>query len=310
MTLVILAAGMGSRYGGLKQLDPMTKHGEFIIDFSVFDAKDAGIDRVIFIIKQEHEQLFKQTIGDRISEHIDVEYVYQSLDNLPQGFDVPDGREKPWGTVHALLCAEKAVGSDSIMVINADDFYGRHSYEVVARFLKDADKKRAEFCMPGYLLKNTLTENGSVSRGICEVDANRMLIKMNERTKIFRNSDNKIVYEEDGEIFEVDENLYSSMNFWGFTPQIFPLLKHEFVEFLGSEQGDIFTKELCLSTCIDNAVAKGNCTVEVLPTQTRWYGVTYREDKEYVVSSIQSMIDNGMYPDRLFRQPIEATAAK
>ncbi len=300
MTLVILAAGMGSRYGGLKQLDPMTKHGEFIIDFSVFDAKKAGINKVVFIIKKELEELFRKTIGDRIESFVEVEYAYQELSALPEGFSVPQGREKPWGTVHALLSAKEAVGNDNMIVINADDFYGKDAYEIVADFLVRTDKNKAEFCLAGYPLKNTLTDNGSVSRGVCAVDENNVLIGMDERKKIYREPSGRVVYEENGIVTETDENGYASMNFWGFTPEVFPLMEKEFKEFLVSEDEDITKKELCLSTCIDSALKQGKCSVKVLPTSASWFGVTYHEDKEYVAESIRKMVESGIYPDGLF----------
>ncbi len=300
MTLVILAAGMGSRYGGLKQLDPMTKHGEFIIDFSVFDAKKSGVNKVVFIIKKELEELFRKTIGDRIEKYVEVEYAYQALDALPQGFSVPQGREKPWGTVHALLSAKEAVGNDNMIVINADDFYGKDAYEIVADFLLRTDKNTAEFCLAGYPLKNTLTDNGSVSRGVCKVDENDVLTGMDERKKIYREPSGRVVYELDETVYEIDENAYASMNFWGFTPEVFSLMEKEFKEFLLSEDEDITKKELCLSTCIDSALKAGKCSVKVIPTNAKWFGVTYHEDKEYVEKSIKEMVENGEYPDGLF----------
>ena len=300
MTLVILAAGMGSRYGGLKQLDPMTKHGEFIIDFSVFDAKNSGVDKVVFIIKKEHEELFKETIGDRIGNYVNVAYAYQELSALPEGFSVPEGRVKPWGTVHALLCAKEAVGNDNMIVINADDFYGKEAYEIIADYLGRTDKNKAEFCLAGYPLKNTLTDNGSVSRGVCKVDESNVLTGMDERKKIYREPSGRVVYELDNTAYEIDENAYASMNFWGFTPKVFPLMEKEFVEFLKSDDEDILKKELCLSTCIDSALKEGKCSVKVIPTDANWFGVTYHEDKEYVAASIKAMVDNGIYPDGLF----------
>ena len=301
MTLVILAAGMGSRYGGLKQLDPMTEKGEFILDFSVFDAKRAGFDKVVFIIKKEMEELFKKTVGNRISKQIEVAYVYQEMDALlPEGFTIPEGRVKPWGTGHALLCAKDAVGDDPFMVINADDFYGKEAYEAIAGFLKKADPKKNDFCMAGYVLKNTLTENGSVSRGVCVVDEQGYLTRITERTKIYRDEQDKVVYEEDGTRYPTDENGYCSMNCWGFTSGMFAFLEEGFAAFLKNEQGDPLKKEFYIPFCVDDAMKAGGCTVSVLPTPAKWYGVTYPQDKEYVVSSIKSLIDTGAYPNGLF----------
>lgn len=298
MTLVILAAGMGSRYGGLKQLDPMTKNGEFILDFSIYDAKGAGFDKVVFIIKEEMEELFRETVGNRISKQMEVVYAYQKLDALPAGYTVPEGRKKPWGTGHALLCAKEAVGNDSMMVINADDFYGRQTFEAISAFLKEQRGEDA-FCMAGYILKNTLTENGSVSRGICRVDERGYLQGITERTKIFRNEDGAVVFEEEGVLYPTDENGYCSMNCWGFTPAVFAHLEEGFAEFMAKD-GDPVKKEFYLPAAVDRAMKKDGCSVSVLPTFAKWYGVTYSEDKEYVMSSIRALIEEGSYPDGLF----------
>lgn len=300
MTLVILAAGMGSRYGGLKQLDPMTEKGEFILDFSVFDAKKAGFDKIVFIIKKEMEELFRETVGNRISKQIEVSYAYQSVNDLPAGYTVPEGRVKPWGTGHALLCAREAVGNDTMMVINADDFYGRETFEAIGGFLKAADKKESAFCMAGYVTKNTLTENGSVSRGICVVDEKGYLTGIAERTKIFRKEDGQVVFEEEGVLTPIDENGCCSMNCWGFTPAIFSYLEEGFHAFLSSNEGDPVKREFYLPVCVGNTMKEGKCSVSVLPTDAKWYGVTYPEDKEYVVSSIKALIAGGVYPNGLF----------
>lgn len=300
MTLVILAAGMGSRYGGLKQLDPMTRHGEFIIDFSIYDAKLAGVDRVVFIIKKEHELLFKKTIGNRIGNQINVKYAYQTLDQVPDGILVPKERVKPWGTVQAVLCAKNVVGEDNFIVINADDFYGREAYSIVAETLFRTQHISDEFCMVGYLMKNTLSNNGGVSRGICSVDSKNQLIGMVERKNIYRILSNQVVYEENSVKYPVEENCYASMNFWGFTPRVFQILEEEFSTFLHAEKVNLSKDELCLSTAIDNAIKKNKCKVRVLPTLAKWYGVTYQNDKENVSRSIYQMIDVGIYPVNLF----------
>ena len=300
MTLVILAAGMGSRYGGLKQLDPMTKNGEFILDFSVFDAKRAGFDKVVFIIKEEMQELCAETVGNRISRQIKVAYAYQKPDALlPAGYTVPEGRVKPWGTGHALLCARQAVGDDTMMVINADDFYGKETFNAISSYLKKADKGTSAFCMAGYVLKNTLTENGSVSRGICEVDEQGHLESITERTKIYRNEDGAVVFEEEGVRYPTNEQGYCSMNCWGFTPAIFDYLEEGFADFMASK-GDQLKAEFYLPSAVDRAMKQGKCTVSVLPTEAKWYGVTYPEDKEYVMSSIKALIEEGTYPDGLF----------
>lgn len=301
MTLVILAAGMGSRYGGLKQLDPMTKHGEFIIDFSIYDAHLSGVDRVVFLIKKEHENLFKETIGNRIADHIAVEYAYQSLEQLPIEFNVPRDRTKPWGTVQAVLCTKEVVGDDNFIVINADDFYGREAYTIIANALSSTEHDSVEFCMAGYLMKNTLSDNGSVSRGVCVVDSNNQLLGMDERKNIYRRSDSQIVYEESNNQYPIDDNCFASMNFWGFTPEVFRILEEEFIAFMHSEQTDLNKDELCLSTAIDSAMKQNKCKVAVLPTKAKWYGITYQQDKEYVVSSIKKLVDDRTYPDGLFK---------
>lgn len=300
MTLTILAAGMGSRYGGLKQLDPMTANGEFIIDFSIFDALRAGIDRVVFIIKKENEELFRKTVGDRVAEHIRVEYAYQDLTMLPAGFSVPEGRVKPWGTGHALLCAKDVIGDDNFIVINADDFYGSETYRIIGDFMASHETDSNEYAMAGYILKNTLTENGTVSRGICET-ADGRLIKITERTAICRNGDGQTVYHE-GEIeTPVDENCYASMNFWGFTPRFFEELSAYFTEFLTHIE-DPLKSEYYLPVAVNNAMEMGKCCVKVLPTPAQWYGVTYPQDKESVTNSIRSLMEGGKYPLKLWNK--------
>ena len=306
MTLVILAAGMGSRYGGLKQLDKMTKQGEFIIDFSVFDARRAGFDRVVFIIKKENEKAFRETIGDRVGKKIKVEYAFQDVSMIPEGFTVPEGRAKPWGTGHALLCAKDAVGNDNMMVINADDFYGREAFESVASFLRKTDPSSSDFCMAGYITKNTLTENGSVSRGVCRVNRENCLVGIDERTKIYRRRDGQVVYEENGVETPIDENGYVSMNCWGLTPSVFSCLERGFAEFLKNGGASSPKAEFYLPMLIGEELRKGACSVKVLPTHSKWYGVTYPADKPAVVSSISSMIDRGEYPVGLFRRKPDA----
>ncbi|MBQ9468874.1 MAG: UDP-glucose 4-epimerase GalE [Clostridia bacterium] len=305
MTLVILAAGMGSRYGGLKQLDRMTKQGEFIIDFSVYDAWRAGFDRVVFIIKKENLELFKKTVGDRAQKKIPVEYAFQDVAMLPDGFTVPEGRTKPWGTGHALLCAKSVVGNDNMMVVNADDFYGRDAFETVAAFLKTADKTKPCFCMAGYITKNTLTEHGSVSRGVCSVDGNNELLSIDERLKIYRRRDGEVVYEENGVETPIDENGYISMNCWGLTPRVFDFLEEKFAAFL-KENGNSLKAEFYLPVCIGSAVKDGACSVKVLPTSAKWYGVTYPQDKPVVVKAVSGLVKEGVYPDGMFGKKKEA----
>ena len=300
MTLVILAAGMGSRYGGLKQLDPITENREFIIDFSVYDAIKAGFDKVVFIIKKENFELFRDTVGSRVEPFIKTEYAFQEIDNIPMGFSVPEGRIKPWGTAHALLCAEDAIGNDKFAVINADDFYGRDAFVRLSEHLS-SDKAEADFCMIGYILKNTLTENGTVSRGVCTMDEGGSLVEINERTKV-RISGNDAEYADgDGWIF-LRGDCVVSMNCWGLTPAVFPYLKVKMREFMADESKDPLKKEIYLPIVIDAMMKEGKCKVSVYTTTAQWYGVTYPEDKPRVVASIREMIDNGEYNKGLWKK--------
>lgn len=300
MTLVILAAGMGSRYGGLKQLDPITNAKEFIIDFSVYDAIEAGFDKVVFIIKKENFELFKETVGSRVEPFIKTEYAFQEIDNIPEGFCVPEGRTKPWGTAHALLCAEDAIGDDNFAVINADDFYGRDTFcRLYKHFEENHDKK--SFCMVGYVLRNTLTENGTVSRGVCTLDTDGKLIEINERTKI-RVCGNDAEYLDGDRWIFIDGGSVVSMNCWGLTPEIFPYLKVKMREFMADESGDMLKKEIYLPMVVDAMMKDGKCSVSVYTTTSQWYGVTYPEDKPLVVESINSMIKRGEYRDGLWNR--------
>ncbi len=295
MTLVILAAGMGSRYGGLKQLDPITEQGEFIIDFSVYDAIRSGFDKVVFVIKEENLALFRETIGKRFESKIAVEYAFQNLSDLPDGFCVPDGRVKPWGTAQAMLAARHVV-KEPFAVINADDFYGKSAYELLASHLKNA--KAGEFCMVGYVLENTLTENGTVSRGICNVGEDGYLRDVTERTAIRRQGD-VAVYEENGNDHPLPLNAIASMNCWGFTPDIFDGVTEGFRAFL-ADLGDNPQKcEYYLPFAVRELMEKKACTVRVYESDSAWYGVTYHEDKEKVQSSIMRLKQNGIYPERL-----------
>ncbi len=302
MTLLIMAAGMGSRYGGLKQLDPITESGEFIIDFSVFDAIKAGFDRVVIIVKKENYELFRDSIGRRIERFIDVEYVFQSIDALPEGYSVPEGRVKPWGTAHAVLSAADAV-DDDFAVINADDFYGRDAFVKIAEFFKNSrrDGVKEHFCMVGYTLSHTLTENGHVSRGECVTDEEDKLISVTERTKICKRGGG-VEYTEDGENWTpIDENTVVSMNCWGFTKNIFSHIKDGFANFLATLPEEKKEKgEYYLPSAVTEMMDAGKCDVRVLKTSAKWYGVTYIEDKPFVVSRIKKMIDEGEYPNGLW----------
>lgn len=298
MTLVILAAGMGSRYGGLKQIDPITEHGEFIIDFSVFDAIRSGFDKVVFVIKEENLDEFRATIGRRFENQIAVEYAFQSLTDLPGGHTPPDGRTKPWGTAQALWAARHIV-KDPFAVINADDFYGKSAYQLLASHLKAPQNvEMPEYCMVGYNLQNTLTENGTVSRGICEVNEDGYLVEITERTAIRRIGDSA-VYEEADRSVSLPLDSVASMNCWGFTPEIFDGIETEFQKFL-SHLGDNPLKcEFYLPFAVSELMKAKKCNVKVYSSADVWYGVTYHEDKEKVQKGIQHLKDNGTYPEKL-----------
>ena len=291
MTLIILAAGMGSRYGGLKQIDPISAEGEFIIDFSVYDAIVSGFDKVVFVIKEENLELFRDTIGKRFEDKVKVEYAFQKLENIPEGYSVPEGRVKPWGTGQALLAARDLV-NEPFAVINSDDFYGRNAYEHIAKHFSDmANVEGRRYAMVGYILENTLTENGTVSRGICQVDKDDMLTSVIERTAISRNGD---VAECEGITIPLDS--VASMNFWGFTPDVFELLQEKFERFLGAEHENPLKCEFYLPIAVCDMLNAGECSVKVYRSADAWYGVTYKEDKSFVVDSIAKLKDSGVYP--------------
>jgi len=299
MTLVILAAGMGSRYGGLKQIDPITDHGEFIIDFSIFDAVKAGFDKVVFIIKKENYDAFRDTVGARVESHIKVEYAFQDINDIPDGFSIPDGREKPWGTSHALLCAREFV-NDNFAVVNADDFYGRDAFMKLAEHLKNLKTTDKNYCMIGYILRNTLTENGTVSRGRCVTDGAGMLTSITELTKIKTNGDDALYLDESGEWAALSGDTVVSMNCWGLTPAVFDGIEKGFNKFLASEKGKELKSEYYLPGTIDELMQAGECDVKVYPTTAAWYGVTYSEDKEGVKSSLRTLMQSGEYPEKLW----------
>lgn len=291
MTLVILAAGMGSRYGGLKQIDPISAEGEFIIDFSVYDAVVSGFDKVVFVIKEENLEIFRDTIGKRFENKVKVEYAFQKLENIPKGFSVPEGRIKPWGTGQALLAAKDLV-NEPFAVINSDDFYGRNAYEhLAAHFADSANLEGGRYAMAGYILENTLTENGTVSRGICQVDGDDMLTSVVERTAISRDGDVAVC---EGITIPLDS--VTSMNCWGFTPDVFEILEKGFEDFLGEEHENPLKCEFYLPFAVCDMLKAGQCTVKVYRSKDAWYGVTYKEDKEYVVDSIAKLKADGVYP--------------
>ncbi len=303
MTLVILAAGMGSRYGGLKQLDPMTDNGEFIIDFSIFDAIRAGFDHVVFIIKKENLELFRESVGKRIEEKVKVSYAFQTMEDLPAGFTAPEGREKPLGTGHAIYCVRNIV-KDNFAVINADDFYGRDTFVQLANHLKSATTENgiAHHCMVGFRLGNTLTENGTVSRGHCTIDGSSMLQGVTERTKIAKKENCAAYLADDGETWiDLPFDTIVSMNCWGFTPAFFDALEKDFASFLSGIGSNPLKAEFYLPSAVDSQRAAGLCDVKVYPTQSVWQGVTYAEDKARVKESIRQMIASGEYPAQLWK---------
>ncbi len=299
MTLVILAAGMGSRYGGLKQIDPITDSGEFIIDFSIFDAVRSGFDKVVFIIKEENYEAFRDTVGARVEPYVKVEYAFQSLDRIPEGFSVPEGRVKPWGTAHALLCARDFV-DDNFAVINSDDFYGRDAFLKLAEHLSSVKTTDTNYCMIGYVLRNTLTENGTVSRGKCVTSPDGMLDSITELTKIKTDGEDALYLDENDAWQPLSGDTIVSMNCWGLTPEIFPELDSIFREFLLGEGGRALKSECYLPISVDEMMHSGKCDVKVIPTTAAWYGVTYSEDKPAVVAALRTLMESGEYPAKLW----------
>ncbi len=299
MTLVIMAAGMGSRYGGLKQIDPVTPHGEFIVDYSIYDAIKSGFNKVVFIIKEENYEIFRETVGKRIEGCVQVEYVFQKIDDIPTGASIPEGRIKPWGTAHAVLCAKKAV-HEPFAVINSDDFYGRDAFKQLYDCMSDATTK-GKWAMAGYILENTITENGSVARGICEVEDGR-LVKVVERTKIQENN-GIIQYCEDDQWYDLPRDAVVSMNCWAFTPDIFDALESGFAEFHQnlSTSKDPLKAEFFLPFLVQSQIDADRASVRVLETSAKWYGVTYADDKPRFVTFIKSQTNDGVYPDGLWK---------
>ncbi len=302
-TLVIMAAGMGSRFGGLKQIEPVNDQGEIILDFSLYDAVMAGFKKAIFIIKKDNEQDFRNLIDNRAGKYIDVEYAFQSLDDLPEGYSVPQGRDKPWGTAHAVLAARNLT-DDPIAVINADDYYGPGAFHSIYDFLETAkDTDKYNYCMVGYKIENTLTENGYVSRGVCRTSEDNMLLGITERTKI-KWDGGKIVYTEDGGSTwpQLSRGTVVSMNFWGFTPSMMKEMEERFPAFLDRSLAENPMKgEYFLPGVVDQLIQENKARVKVLHSMDRWYGVTYREDKPGVVAALQSMKDRGEYPEILWK---------
>lgn len=302
--LVIMAAGMGSRYGGLKQIDPIDEHGHLIIDFSVYDAIKAGFEKVFFIVKKENEDCFRERIGNRIRNHIDVEYVYQSLNDLPEGYSVPEGRVKPWGTGHAVLCCRGKTGSP-LAVINSDDYYGKEAFSLIYDHLsKERDGGKYNYAMVGYIIENTLTENGHVARGVCSVDRDGNLDGIIERTRIEKKGDSAAYTLDGGNTWiPIPNGTIVSMNMWGFTNSILHELDKRFRTFLDmSLDTNPLNAEFFLPNVVGELISEEKATVKVLKSHDKWYGVTYREDKEKVIRAIARMKAEGLYPDKLWEK--------
>jgi len=294
-TLLVLAAGMGSRYGGLKQIDPVGPNGETIIDYSIFDAMRAGFGKLVFVIRKDIEQQFREIVGSRFENRIAVEYVFQELDKLPAGFSIPAGRTKPWGTTHAILMAEGVV-KEPFAAINADDFYGRNAYKVLEQHLISGT---SDYAMVGFTLKNTLSDFGSVARGVSRTDANNNLTSVQEMMKIERDGMGAKNTDGEGKITKLSGEEAVSMNFWGFTPALFPQLKAEFIKFLNKSGGEL-KSECYIPSTVNDLVLAGQAKVKVLRTPDSWFGVTYREDRPQVVASIRKLIERGDYPEKLW----------
>lgn len=285
LTLVVMAAGMGSRFGGLKQVAAVGPGGEAILDFSVYDAKKAGFDKIVFVIKHSIEKEFKETVGRRVERVLPVEYVFQELDALPEGYAVPEDREKPWGTGHAILCCKNVVKTP-FAVINADDFYGASAFEKIAEGLTSGD----DYCMVGFKLANTVTENGTVSRGVCTVN-DGYLSDVTEHTKIFGDC---TYLNDDGTKGVLSPETVVSMNMWGFTPDIFEYLEKDFISFLDAKR-TVPKSEFFLPAVVDTLIKNGTKKAKVLVAEDKWYGVTYKEDLETVVKAIKALCDEGKY---------------
>lgn len=300
--LVIMAAGMGSRYGGLKQIDPIDKEGHIIMDFSMYDARKAGFEKVVFIIKKENEKDFREVVGNRVSEYMEVAYVFQEITNIPEGYRVPEGRVKPWGTGHAILSCMKEVDGP-FAVINADDYYGAEAFKLIYDYLSShEDDEKYRYTMVGYKLGNTVTDNGHVARGICDMNDKGELVAIHERTRIEKKEGGIAYTEDDGDSWVfVPEDTIVSMNMWGFTESILKELEQRFPAFL--DEGLAKNPQKCeyfLPAVVSELLEEDKATAAVLKSADKWYGVTYKEDKPIVVAAIQKLKDEGLYPEKLW----------
>jgi UTP-glucose-1-phosphate uridylyltransferase len=294
-TLLVMAAGMGNRYGGLKQMDPMGPSGETLLDYSVFDALRAGFRKVVFIIRREMEADFRALVESRFARYIQVEFAFQALENLPSGYTVPEGRTKPWGTTHAVLSAAKVI-HEPFAVINADDFYGAESYQALAEHWQSGTN---EAVLVGFVLRRTLSDHGSVSRGVCSVSKNGYLAEIIERIKIVREGDHALIQEADGSTIPLTGDELVSMNMMGYSPEIFPKLEESFDRFLSRRVTDE-KAECLLPTTVNELVTSGRMKMRVVPSHGEWFGVTYREDRERVQASLNRLIQSGAYPQNLW----------
>ncbi|MBR2936449.1 MAG: nucleotidyltransferase [Paludibacteraceae bacterium] len=297
-TLFILAAGMGSRYGGLKQLDGLGPNGETIMDYSVFDAMRAGFGKVVFVIRKDFEDDFRRVVLSKYADHVPCEVCFQGIDNLPEGFTRNPERTKPWGTNHAVLMAKDLI-HEPFMVINADDFYGKESFEVMAKFLLDVNGEQGRYCMAGYRVGNTLSEHGTVSRGVCATDKMGFLTDVVERTAIESKNGHILFPDENGNEVEIPFDTPVSMNMWGFTPEYFEYTEAAFKAFL-TEHGQELKTEFYIPTLVNDLIKAGKATCQVLDTPAKWFGVTYADDRQMVVDKIQALVDAGVYPNKLF----------
>lgn len=300
-TLVVLAAGMGSRYGSLKQMDGVGPNNEAIIDYSIYDALQAGFGKVVFVIRHQFEQEFKEVFSkEHFGGKIDVEFVFQELDYLPEGFSVPQGRVKPWGTCHAVMMAAPVVDGP-FAVINADDFYGREAYMVLADYLRQVEGTQGNYSMVGYNLRNTLSDYGTVSRGECTVDDAQNLVSIVERTAIERKDSGVVIYKDELGEHPIDQDTTVSMNLFGFTPDFFTKSEELFKEFLSNRKNMENPKaEFFIPLCVNTLITQKRVTLKVLTSQAKWFGVTYKEDRKEVVERIAQLIDNGIYPSKLW----------
>ncbi|MCR5467428.1 MAG: nucleotidyltransferase [Lachnospiraceae bacterium] len=303
-TLVVMAAGIGSRFGGgIKQLEAMGPNGEIIMDYSIYDAKAAGFNKVVFVIRHDLEKDFREVIGNRIEKVIDVDYAFQEIDNLPAGFEVPEGRVKPWGTGQAILAC-KGIVNEPFAVINADDYYGKEAFVKIHDYLVGAKKKaengKYDFSMVSFILGNTLSENGAVTRGVC-VAKDGYLSEVVETSGIIEGKDGKIEYEENGSDMVITKESNVSMNMWGFTPDFIDVLDKGFTEFLKALKPEDIKKEYLLPMVVDSLIKSGDATVKVLTSNDKWFGVTYKEDKPLVVESFKKLIADGVYPENLWK---------